>query len=159
MRGRVHPRMKILGGSMKSAVIESVATPILGERAAHTPRRREQQATPRPRWGALYAVLLASVGLCVGGSRLVATVGHSALIQYGVALAILGLLVAWVRINRRALSSDLPGVQARSRQPFSVIHVAFRPEAVGSHHGAFTAPPDTVNFGAAIRPAAKASRR
>ena len=77
---------------MKSAVIESVATPIPGERAAHTPRLREQQATPRPRWGALYAILLASVGLCVGGSRLVAAVGNSALIQYGVALAILGLL-------------------------------------------------------------------
>lgn len=145
---------------MKSAVIESVATPIPGERAAHTPRLREQQATPRTtRWGALYAILLASVGLCVGGSRLVAAVGHSALIQYGVALAILGLLVAWVRINRPTLSSDLPGVQARSRQPFSVIHVVFSPEAVGSSHGAFTAPPDAANLRAAVRPAAKASQR
>jgi hypothetical protein len=151
--------MKIMGGSMKSAVIESVATPILGERVAHTPRRREQKATPRLRWGALYAILLTSVGLCVGGSRLVAAVGHSALIQYGVALAILGLLVAWVRSNRPALSSDLPGVQARLRQPFSVIHVAFSPEAVGSSHGAFTAPPDAANLRAAVRPAAKASQR
>lgn len=127
---------------MKSAVIASVVTPILGERAAYTQRRREQQAKPQPRWGALYAILLASVALCVGGSRLVTAVGHAALIQYGVVLAILGLLVAWVRTNRSTVCSEIPGVRARSRQPFSVIHVSFLPGSVASSQRTLAALPD-----------------
>ena len=110
--------------TMESAVIESVATPTVTECPGLTRPRLEDRDKPRPApWGALYIILLASVGLCVGGSRLAAAIGHSALIQYSVALTILGLLAVWVRRSRTVLSSRR--AQTRFGQPFSVIHVPF----------------------------------
>jgi hypothetical protein len=143
---------------MKSAVIESVATPNLSEYATHARRTRDHRERPGLiSWGALYAIFLASVGLCAGGSRLVAAVGHSALIEYGVALAILGLLAAWVRRSRLALSSQ--EVQPRAVQPFSIIHVPFSPQSTRSGQRALAVPSDTEHDIAAVRPATKASHR
>jgi hypothetical protein len=145
---------------MKSTVIESVAALAAGESAGQSEVSREDPATrPRTHWGALYAMLLASVGLCIGGGRLAAAVGHSTVIQYGVALAILGLFAAWVRSNRPALSSDVSEAHAQSRQPFSVIHVAFSPNRVGSDQHAFSAPPGASNGAGPIRPVARAPQR
>lgn len=145
---------------MKSAAIGSVVALTAGEAAGPTDFSREDSAAPgRAHWGALYAILLASVGLCIGGGRLAAALGHSALIQYGVTLAILGLLVAWVRSNRSGLRSDVPGAQAPSRQPFAVIHVAFSPKTVASGQRASSARPGASDGAGPIRPMAEASRR
>lgn len=143
---------------MESAVIESVAIPTVNDCAEPTGPRVQDREKPRPvPWGALYTILLASVGLCVGGSRLAAAIGHSALIQYGVALAILGLLAAWVRRSRSALSSQ--EVQPRVGRPFSIIHVPFSPQSARSAQRALAVLSDTKHHIAAVRPATKASHR
>lgn len=111
---------------MESAVIESITTttPTVTECPELTRPHLQDREKPKPApWGALYIILLASVGLCVGGSRLAGAIGHSTLIQYGVALTILGLLAVWVRRSRTVLSSLR--AQTRFGQPFSVIHVPF----------------------------------
>ena len=145
---------------MKSAAIESIATRTAGEYARPVRLSREDPATRRhTRWGTLYAILLMGVGLCVVGSRIVSVVGHPAVLEYGVVLAILGLLVAWVRSNRASLSTDKPGTLSPSEQPFSVIHVAFLPETIGSGHRVLTEPPEPVQRAAAVQPAASASQR
>jgi hypothetical protein len=121
---------------MKSMVIESAATPALTERAGQARHAFPGRENARPfQWGALYIILMVSVGLCAGGSRLVAAFGHPALIQYGVALAILGLLGAWIRKGRSALSHETSGAHVRSEGPFSVIHVAFSAASEGSSQG------------------------
>lgn len=145
---------------MKSTASESIVTLTAGKSAGLAAPSREDHPTPRrAHWGALYAILLASVGLCMGGSRLVTAVGHSAWIQYGVALAIIGLLVAWVRSNRSSLSSDVPGPYAQPRQPFSVIHVAFSPNTVGSGQCAPRVRPGASNAAGPTRPVTEASLR
>lgn len=145
---------------MTPTAIASVAAPTAGESAGQTEFSREHPATARrPHWGALYAILPASVGLCVGGGWLAAAVGHSAVIQYGVALAILGLLAAWVRSARQAASSEVPGAEAQPRQPFSVIHVAFSPDTAGSGQRTCTASPGGSNGAGRIQPVARASQR
>lgn len=109
---------------MESAVIESVATPSVTECPELTrPRLQGREKPRRASWGTLYVILLACVGLCVGGSRLAGAIGHSTLVQYGVALTILGLLALWVRKSRTALSSR--PAQGSYGQPFSIIHVPF----------------------------------
>ena len=143
---------------MKSAVIESVATPTVTECPELTRPRLQDREKPRPvPWGALYTILLASVGLCVGGSRLAGAIGHSTLIQYGVALTILGLLAVWVRRSRTALSSQ--EAQPRVGQPFSIIHVPFSPQSARSGQRALAVLSDTEHHIAAVRPAPKASHR
>jgi ABC-type Na+ efflux pump permease subunit len=134
---------------MKFTGIQSVPTLAAAQSAGRTQFQREDRVTPRRLgWAALYAILLASVGLCVGASRLAAIVGHPALFQYGAAVAILGLLVAWVRSSRAALSPDTPGARVRSGQPFSVLHVAFSRKATGSGQPSATASPDTAKHAA-----------
>ena len=145
---------------MKSATIESIATPSVSESARQARLSRDDRATPRrTRWGALYAILLMGVALCVAGSRIVSGVGHPALFQSGVVCAIIGLLVAWVRSNRASLSADKPGTRSTSEHLFSVIHIAFSPNKMGSGHPVFTEPPDTAPGAAAIQLAARASQR
>jgi hypothetical protein len=145
---------------MKSTAIESIATRTAGGFVRQIRLSGEDSATRRhTRWGTLYAILLMGVGLCVLGSRIVSFVGHPAVLQYGVVLAILGLLAAWVRSNRASLSTDKPGTLSPSEQPFSVIHVAFLPETIGSGHRVLTAQPQPVHRAAAVQPAANASQR
>jgi hypothetical protein len=140
---------------MKSAVIEPGVVPKTSRPVVDAPRPREDRAGQRPvRWGALYTVLPASVALGWTGSRLVAAVGHAALIEYGVALAILGLLAAWVRAHRRALSS--PGAQARFERPFAVLHVPFMGKSARAGQGALGASSNAERQIGAGRPAATA---
>jgi hypothetical protein len=141
---------------MKSMAMESVATPALTERAGQA----RQSCSPREkaspiRWGALHIILMVSAGLCVGGSYVVAAFGHPALIQYGVALAILGLLGAWIRKSRSALSR----AHVRSEGPFSVIHVAFSATSEGSSQGARVALSGAEHRDSASRPATQAFHR
>lgn len=140
---------------MKAAVVDPVAAPAWSGPADLARRSSEDRKTPRRvRWGALYAILLASVGLCVGGSRLVAAVGHAPLVQYGVALLVLGLLAAWVRGNRAALSSEK--TRLCPEQPFSVIHVPLSPRPAGE---AIASLPDPEPQAGAACEAPGASRR
>ncbi len=157
--GRV-PSHEISGGSMEFTTIESAVTPTVRERVEHTRQSHEDRERPKlTRWGVLYGILAASVGLCVGGSRLAAVIGHPVLVQYGVALAILGLLVAWVRGNRAALSPATPGTHPRIRHPFSIVHVAFSPRAADPDPRAFGAPRDGADRGVGVRPTATAPHR
>jgi hypothetical protein len=141
---------------MKSMAMESVATPALTERAGQARQSCPRREKARPiQWGALYIILMVSVGLCAGGSRLVAAFGHPALIEYGVALAILGLLGAWIRKSRSALSH----AHVRSEGPFSVIHVAFSAAAESSSEGTRVALSEAEHRDSAFRPATQASHR
>jgi len=145
---------------MKSATIEHIGGPPASDSTRRIRLSREDRVTPgRTHWGALYAIFLVGVGLCVVGSRIASAFGHPALLQFGVVLAMLGLLVAWVRSNRASLSAEKPGTSSPAEPPFSVIHVAFSPKAVGSGCRAFTTPPDAAHCATAVQPAASASQR
>jgi hypothetical protein len=145
---------------MKSMAMESAAAPALAERAGQARQSCPPREKARPiQWGALYIILMVSVGLCAGGSRLVAAFGHPALIQYGVALAILALLGAWIRKSRSALSHETPGAHVHPEGPFSVIHVAFSAASEGSSQGTSVPLSETEHRDSAFQPATQASHR
>lgn len=151
------PRIEPLERPMKSIAMESAATPALTERAGQARQSCPRREKPRPiQWGALYIILVVSVGLCAGGSRLVAAFGHPALIEYGVALAILGLLGAWIRKGR---SAALSHAHVRSEGPFSVIHVAFSATSEGSSQGTRVALSEAEHRDSASRPVTQAFHR
>ena len=143
---------------MHSAVIESVASPTSNDMGGRTRRPLDPRESPKPTpWGALYAVLAAAIGLCAGGSRLATALGHSALLQSAVVLIILGLLAAWVRRNRSALSSGESGEQTSSGQPFSVIRLAFSSKSKRPGRRPLAVPAESRKRIAVIRPGVKTS--
>ncbi len=144
---------------MQSATITPITTPTTSQPSGHVGPIHEDRRPRRPRWGALYAILLAGVALCIGGSLAVSTVGSPAVLQYGVALLIVGLLGAWIRNSRAALSTGARETQSGSEQPFSIIHVAFSPETTVSGPRVLAEPTDPAPWAAAIRPAPSASQR
>jgi hypothetical protein len=156
----VCPLTERLERAMRSAGPESGATTTLSPFVGRTRRSCEPRERSRTaRWGVLYVIFVTSVGLCGAGSRLVVAVGHSTLVEYGVALVILGLLVAWVRRSRSVLSPETPGVQARPREPFSIIHVAFSPGSVRPNRRPLAALSDNQQHIATVRPATRAPHR
>ncbi len=144
---------------MQSATIKPITTPSASRPSGHAGPFHEDRRPPRPRWGALYAILVAGLALCVGGSLAVSTVGGPIVLQYGVVLLIVGLLGAWVRNNRAALSTDAREANSGSEQSFSIVHVAFSPETTVSGHRVLAEPTDPAPWAAAIRPVPSASQR
>lgn len=145
------------GSAMKSEARASITTPTVSE--SSRPLYENPATARRPRWRALSAILLTGVALCIVASLAVPAVGHPVLLQYGVALLIIGLLGTWIRSNRSALSADTPETNSGLERPFSVIHVALSPETAGSGHRALAEPPDPAHWTAAVRPAASATKR
>lgn len=142
---------------MKSAAMESITTLTASESSRPL---YENPATARhPRWGTLSAILLTGAALCIVAGLAVPAIGHPVLLQYGVALLIIGLLGTWIRSNRSALSADPPETNSGPEQPFSVIHVALSPATAGPGHRALAEPSDPVHWTAAIRPAASATKQ
>lgn len=131
---------------MDSTVFESVAPAASNDITGHARGSADTRERPgRPSWAGLYAVLLATVGLCLGGIRLAATIGHTTLLQSAVALAILGLLAAWIWRSRSALSGEPCRRRTCPGRPFSVIRLTF--------------PPKSSELMVGVRPGAEAPRR
>jgi hypothetical protein len=145
---------------MKSATAEPLTVPNASTPRVQARRSRDDQEAPgRIPWAMRYAALLTSVGLCVGGYFLDAAIGHPSLIQSAVALAILGLLAAWVRTSRAASSVERTEAPMSSRAPFTIIHVGFPPASDGPRQRRRTAPPETESHLTAVRSTAQASHR